>query len=107
LFCIEKDDLKAQVAQALGGNPQQKGMAPRDIVLALQGKEIGNANYIVDPTYLSMSVLRLAPRPNGHGEGATDLDRADSKFQRALQRLNLKQDSIVFMTRDDSAIALR
>ena len=85
LFCIEKDALEAQAAQAPAG------------------KEIGDASYTADPTFLSMSLLRLTPKPNVHGEAAANLDRADSKFRMALQRLNPKQDLLIFITRPDSA----
>lgn len=85
LFCVEKDDLEAQVAQSR------------------PGVEIGNASYIVNPSSLAAGVISLEPRPNVHGDRAADLNDPASKFQKALQRLNRQEDNLIIMVREDSA----
>jgi hypothetical protein len=98
LFYIDKDGLEAQATVALADKPPAGAQSPSEPLVT----PISNANYIADPAFLSMSMLRLRLRSGAQGEGVGDLDRPDSEFQKTLQKLNRTEVSIVFMVRDDS-----
>ncbi len=88
-------------------NPGIRGGDLESFLKALQGQEVGNAYYRVDPRYLLVGKMGLEVRPGIAGEMITELDDPNSKFQAILSQLDKRQQYIAFLVRDDSFTIFR
>jgi hypothetical protein len=100
---VDKDSLDKQVAELLSTlNPGLRGGELAPFLKALQGKEIGNTYYKVDPKFLLVGVVALEARTEGHGETEAALKSPNNNFQRVLDGLDKKAQYVVYLVRDDS-----
>ena len=104
LFFVDKAGLDDQVEKLMSAlNPGVRGGDLGSFLKALQGQEVGNAYYRVDPRYLLVGQMGLEARPGVPGETITDLENANNgKFQAILSQLNRTNQYIAFLVRDDS-----
>ena len=108
LFFVDKAGLDDQVEKLmLTLNPGIRGGDLESFLKALQGQEVGNAYYRVDPRYLLVGKMGLEVRPGIAGEMITELDDPNSKFQAILSQLDKRQQYIAFLVRDDSFTIFR
>jgi hypothetical protein len=103
LFFVDKAGLDDQVEKLMSTlNPGIRGGDIESFLKAIQGQEVGNAYYKVDPRYLLVGRMGLEARPGVSGETVTGLDDPNSKFQAILSQLDKNQQYIAFLVRDDS-----
>jgi len=103
LFIIDKASLDDQVADLL--NSVSPGVRSGDIsrfLRVLQGRQVTNRYYRVNPSYLLTAIMALEPQPNVRGETIQELERENSSFQLALKQLNPEKQYVAFLVRDDS-----
>lgn len=103
VFDIDKDQLSAETAKMLSTiSPGVRGGDLGEFLKVIQGQEIGNAYYKVNPSYLLTGIMALEPRADVRGEDMDQIENASSKFQAALSQLDLKTQYVAFLVRDDS-----
>lgn len=103
LFFVDKAGLDDQVEKLMSTlNPGIRGGDLESFLKAIQGQEVGNAYYKVDPRYLLVGRMGLEARSGVPGETVTELDDPNSKFQMILSQLDKSQQYIAFLVRDDS-----
>src|ERR1700733_2182768 len=74
LFFVDKAGLDDQVEQLMSKlNPGVRGGDLESFLKAIQGKEVGNAYYTVDPRYLLVGRMGLEARPGVPGETIEEL----------------------------------
>jgi hypothetical protein len=83
-------------------NPGVHGGDLGSFVKVIQEQDVGNAYYKVDPRYLLVGKMGLEPRAGVSGEGASDLETPNSKYQAILSQLDKDKQYIAFLVRDDS-----
>jgi hypothetical protein len=103
LFFVDKVGLDDQVEQLMSKlNPGVRGGDLESFMKAIQGQEVGNAYYKVDPRYLLVGRMGLTPVPGAMGDTPTTLEAANSKYQATLALLDKDHQYIAFLVRDDS-----
>jgi hypothetical protein len=103
VFWVDKDGLDAQVAKLLSSlNINVRSGQLGDFLKAIQGQEVGNNYYKVNPSYLLATIVALEPKANIHGEGFKQLDNPNGKFIGWLNALDSKTQYVAFLVRDDS-----
>src|SRR5436309_8073400 len=103
VFYLDKDGLDGQVAKLLSTlSPNVRGGDIRQFMKAIQGQEVGNEYYKVNPNYLLAALMALDPRPGAKGETPDDLPQPNGKFQAILRQLDAKSQYVAFLVRDDS-----
>jgi hypothetical protein len=103
LFFVDKAGLDDQVEQLMSTlNPGIRGGDIESFLKAIQGKEVGNEYYRVDPRYLLVGKMGLEARPGVSGETIEELDNPNGKFQEILSQLVTTNQYIAFLVRDDS-----
>lgn len=108
LFFVDKAGLDEQVEQLMSKlNPGVRGGDLESFLKALQGQEVGNAYYKVDPRFLLVGRMGLESRPGVPGVTVADLENPNSNFQAILSQLNTTNQYIAFLVRDDSFTVFR
>ena len=108
LFFVDKAGLDDQVEKLMSTlNPGVRGGDLESFLKALQGQEVGNAYYKVDPRYLLVGRMGLESRPGVPGVSVADLDNPNSNFQAILSQLDKDRQYIAFLVRDDSFTVFR
>jgi hypothetical protein len=103
LFFVDKNGLDVQVEDLMSKlNPGVRGGDLESFLKAIQGQDVGNAYYKVDPRYLLVGQMGLEPRANVSGEATNDLENSNSKYQSVLTVLDKDKQYIAFLVRDDS-----
>jgi len=103
LFFVDKVGLDEQVEQLMSKlNPGVRGGDLESFMKAIQGQEVGNAYYKVDPRYLLVGRMGLTPVPGAMGETPAALEAANSKYQASLALMDKDNQYIAFLVRDDS-----
>ncbi|MGA2603362.1 MAG: hypothetical protein ABSG14_03965 [Verrucomicrobiia bacterium] len=103
LFFVDTAGLQDQVEKLMSNlNPGVRSGDIESFLKALQGQEVGNAYYKVDPRYLLVGKMGLEVRPGVAGETMTELDDPNSKFQAIISQLDKSKQYIAFLVRDDS-----
>ncbi|MDW8344140.1 MAG: hypothetical protein RMM51_06575 [Verrucomicrobiae bacterium] len=103
VFYINKDELDGQVARRLSQlNPGVRSGDLAQFLKAIQGEEIGNEHYRVDPKFLLVGVMALEPRAGIPGDTTAQLKSGTSRFHNALIGLDKEARYIAFLVRDDS-----
>jgi hypothetical protein len=103
LFFVDTAGLQDQVEKLMSTlNPGVRGGDIESFLKALQGQEVGNVYYKVDPRYLLVGKMGLEARPGVAGETMAEMDDTSSKFQAILSQLDKKKQYIAFLVRDDS-----
>jgi len=103
LFFVDKAGLDDQVEKLMSTlNPSIRGGDLESFLKAIQGQEVGNAYYKVDPRYLLVGRMGLEAKPGVAGETVTELDGQISEFRKTLSKLDKNQQYIAFLVRDDS-----
>ena len=104
LFFVDKAGLDDQVEKLMSTlNPGIRGGDLESFLKAIQGQEVGNTYYKVDPRYLLVGRMGLEAKPGVAGETMAELgDPTNSKFQAILSQLDKNQQYIAFLVRDDS-----
>jgi hypothetical protein len=103
LFFVDTAGLQDQVEKLMSNlNPGVRSGDIESFLKALQGQEVGNAYYKVDPRYLLVGKMGLEARPGVAGETMTELDDPNSKFQAIVSQLDKSKQYIAFLVRDDS-----
>jgi hypothetical protein len=108
LFFVDKAGLDGQVEDLMSKlTPGVRGGDLGSFVKAVQGQDVGNIIYKVDPRYLLVGKMSLEPRAGISGESAGDLENANSKYQAMLSLLDKDKQYIAFLVRDDSFTVFR
>lgn len=109
VFYVDKDGLDTKVTELMAQlNPGVRGGDIAGFSKALQGREIGNAYYTVNPKYLLVGVMALDARPGVKGEGIEALEKPNGMFQSTLNsKLDKNNQYVVFLVREDSFTAFR
>jgi hypothetical protein len=104
LFFVDNAGLVDQVEKLMSTlNPGARGGDLESFLKAIQGQEVGNAYYKVDPRYLLVGRVGLEVRPGVPGETMTNLENPNaSQFQAILSQLNKTNQYVAFLVRDDS-----
>jgi hypothetical protein len=103
IFYIDKATLDDQVAKLLSTlSPGVRTGRLDDFLKAIQGKEIGNEYYKINPNYLLAAILAIDGKPEVRGENIQQIRRPTSKFWTVLHQLDKKSQYIVFLIRSDS-----
>jgi hypothetical protein len=103
LYFVDKAGLDDQVEKLMSTlNPGIRGGDLESFLKAIQGQEVGNAYYKVDPRYLLVGRMGLEARPGVPGETIEELADPNSKFQSILSQLDKSNQYIAFLVRDDS-----
>jgi hypothetical protein len=104
LFFVDTAGLDDQVEKLMSAlNPGVRGGDLESFLKAIQGQEVGNVNYRVDPRYLLVGKMALEARPGVPGETMTNLENPNtSRFQAILSQLDKTNQYIAFLVRDDS-----
>ncbi len=103
LFFVDKNGLNGQVEDLMSKlNPGVRGGDLGSFLKAIQGQDVGNAYYKVDPRYLLVAQMGLEPRAGVSGEGPIDLENPNSKYQAVLSQLDKDKQYVAFLVRDDS-----
>lgn len=103
LFFIDKAGLDEQVEELMSKlNPEVRGGDLGSFLKAIQGQEVGNSYYKVDPQYLLVGRMSLEPRAGIIGETANDLENRTSKYLAMLTLLDKDKQYVAFLVRDDS-----
>jgi|GEM_PF-1924029 len=105
---IDKEGLDKQVAAVLSTlSLPTKQDDIQQFLKAMQGREIGNEYYKVNPTYLLAAIMAVEPRADVHGDSVADLDKPDAKFRATLAQLAARSQCVTFLVHDDSFTAFR
>jgi hypothetical protein len=110
VYYLDKDGLDTQVSKLLSTlSPNVRGGDVQNFLKVIQGQEVGNEYYKVNPTYLLAAVMALDPRPGAQGESweGDALEQPNGKFQMILRQLDKNTQYIAFLVRDDSFNAFR
>jgi hypothetical protein len=108
LFYVDKAGLDDQVAELLSSiTPGVRGGDLTGFLKAIQGRQVTNQYYKVNPSYLLTAIVALEPRSDAPGETVDDLDRPNSKFAYILSQLDMKKRYVAFLVRDDSFVVFR
>jgi hypothetical protein len=103
LFYVDYAGLQDQVDKLTSTlNPGVRSGDIESFLKALQGQEVGNEYYKVDPRYLLVGKVGLEARPGVPGETIGELENPSSKFQSILSQLVKSNQYIAFLVRDDS-----
>src|SRR6266404_6414122 len=103
VFFVDKAGLDDQVENLMSRlNPGIRGGDLGSFLKAIQGQEVGNPYYKVDPRYLLVGQMGLEARPGAPGEGAADLENPNSRYQAILSQLDKGKQYVAFLVRDDS-----
>lgn len=103
VFFVDKDGLDNEVTKLLSTlNPSIRGGDLSQFLKALQGQEVGNEYYKVDPRYLLVGRMGLEARDGVRGEGGEQIGSPKSRYQTVLARLDPERQYIAFLVRDDS-----
>jgi hypothetical protein len=103
LFFVDKAGLDEQVEGLMSKlNPGIRGGDLGSFQNSIQGQEVGNLYYKVDPRYLLVGRMSLEPRTGDTGEAVSELGNPDSKFEAMLTLLDKDKQYIAFLVRDDS-----
>jgi hypothetical protein len=103
VFYIDKEGLDTQVAKLLNTlSPNVRGGDIAGFLKAIQGQEVGNEYYKINPSYLLAAVMALEARAGVLGENTDQLEKPGGKFQLILSQLDPKTQYIAFLVRDDS-----
>ncbi|MGO9244376.1 MAG: hypothetical protein ACLQDC_06350, partial [Verrucomicrobiia bacterium] len=103
LFYVDYAGLQDQVDKLTSTlNPGVRSGDIESFLKALQGQEVGNEYYKVDPRYLLVGKVGLEARPGVPGETMEELENPSSKFQSILSQLVKSNQYIAFLVRDDS-----
>ena len=103
LFFVDMAGLDGQVEELMSKlTPGVRGGDLASFSKAIQGQNVGNAYYKVDPNYLLVGKMALDPRVGVSGESTGDLQNASSKYQSVLSVLDKDKQYIAFLVRDDS-----
>jgi len=103
LFFVDKNGLNGQVEDLMSKlNPGVRGGDLGSFLKAIQGQDVGNAYYKVDPRYLLVAQMGLEPRTGVSGERPIDLENPNSKYQAILSQLDKDNQYVAFLVRDDS-----
>ena len=82
LFFVDMAGLDGQVEELMSKlTPGVRGGDLTSFSKAIQGQNVGNAYYKVDPNYLLVGKMALDPRVGVSGESTGDLQNASSKYQ--------------------------
>jgi hypothetical protein len=108
IFFVDKNGLNGQVEDLMSKlNPEVRGGDLGSFLKAIQGQDVGNAYYKVDPRYLLVGQMGLEPRAGVSGERTNDLENSNSKYQAVLTVLDKDKQYIAFLVRDDSFSVFR
>ena len=108
VFFVDKAGLDEQVEDLMSKlNPGVRGGDLGSFLKAIQGQDVGNAFYKVDPSYLLVAKMVLEPRPGASGEAASDLESPNSKYQAIVSLMDKDKQYIAFLVRDDSFAVFR
>ena len=103
LFFVDKVGLDEKVEKMLSTlTPSMRSGDPTGFVKAISGNEVGNEYYKVMPSYLLAMIMALEPKLEAKGDDKDSIEEPGSKFQVWLRKINLRDDYIVFLVRDDS-----
>jgi hypothetical protein len=104
LFYVDKLAIDEQVTKLLSSLPANvKSGDLKGFLKAIQGQEMGNEYYTVNPNYLLTAIVALEARPGVKGETMAQIENAKGKFANILAtRLRADKQYIVFLVRDDS-----
>jgi hypothetical protein len=103
LFFVDKAGLDEQVEEMMSRlNPGVRGGDLGSFLKAIQGQEVGNVYYTLDPNYLLVGKMALRARPGASGERLADIENPKSKYQTILSGLDKDKQYIAFLVRDDS-----
>jgi len=103
LFFVDKDGLDEQVRKKLSTlNPSVRSGDFTQFLKAIQGEEIGNQYYKVDPKFLLVGMMALDARAGSRGETKQGIQAANSMFKTVLAQLDKETQYIAFLVRDDS-----
>lgn len=108
VYPIDKARLDDQVADLM--NTVSPGVKSGDMggfLKALQGKEVTNQYYKVNPSYLLAAIMALDAKPDVPGESIEQMDHPMGKFQVILDHMESKKQFAFFLVRDDSFPAFR
>jgi hypothetical protein len=108
VFFIDKSGLDDQVTKLVStANVGVRGGDMSQFLKVIQGQEVGNEYYKVNPSYLLTGLVALEPRPDVHGETDVQIEDPKSKFQGLLAGMDNKTSYIAFLVRDDSFSVFR
>jgi len=108
VFFVDKDSLDEQVRVKLSKlNPSVRSGDVSTFLKAIQGEEIKNNYYRVDPKFLLVGVLALERIPGVAGEGLADLTKQRSIFRMVTASMNPQTEYAAFLVRDDSFAVYR
>jgi len=104
VFAVDKQDLDDKVAKLLASlRPNVRGGDLAQFLKALQGQEVGNEFYRVEPRYLLLGQMALEPKSNAPpGQSIAQLERSDSVFWKWLAKINREEQYVAFLVRDGS-----
>jgi len=104
LFNIDKAGLDNQVADLL--NSVAPGVRSGDLgqfLKAIQGRQVTNQYYRLNPSYLLAAIMALEPKSDAPpGETEDKIENPKGKFQSILAQLDKEKHYIAFLVRDDS-----
>jgi hypothetical protein len=108
VFFIDKAGLDEQVEELMSKlTPGVRSGGIEGFRKSIEGQEVGNLYYKVDPRYLLVGKLVLEIRAGTSGEGAGDLENPNSKYLATLTLLDKDKQYIAFLVRDDSFAVFR
>jgi hypothetical protein len=108
IFYIDKPTLNEQITKLMDGLSPGVRTGKLDIFLnAVEGRDVGDKFYRVNPRYLLDAVVALDGRPGVHGETTDQIQRPTSKFWSVVKQLDRNSHYIVFLVRDDSFDIMR
>jgi hypothetical protein len=108
IFYIDKVTLDDQVTKLLSTlSPGVRTGKLENFLKVVQGQEIGNEYYKVNPSYLLAAILAIDGRSGVHGETKDQIQLATSKFWTVLKQLDRNSQFVVFLVRDDSFDIMR
>jgi hypothetical protein len=103
VFYVDKVGLDDQVAELLSSiSPGVRGGDLTGFLKAIQGRQVTNQYYRVNPSYLLTAIVALEPRIDVPGETVKDLENDGSKFAYVIRQLDVKKRYVAFLVRDDS-----
>ena len=108
LYFVDKDQLDKQVDKLLASlSPEVKGGDLAAFLKAIQGKDVGNEFYRVNPSYLLTGVMALELRPGAVGDAMENLENPNTRFQKLLNGLDSTNQYLAFLVRDDGFAVFR
>lgn len=108
LYFVDKAGLDDQVEELMSKlNPGVRGGDIESFLKAIQGQEVGNPYYRVDPRFLLVGKMALEARTNVSGEVISELDNPNSKYEAILSQLVKDKQYVAFLVRDDSFTVFR